>query len=106
MSAEDYRLMNGVYTPKILRNNSIQEMGVSLYGRGVLDSNTNADEDAKNDNFSVVSFEENENIMPDNLRQNMNMITTMNNSRSKDKLKKKASLAKIIKFQKIEESKV
>ena len=106
MSAEDYRLMNGVYTPKILRNNSIQEMGVSLYGRDVQDSHIKIDEDAKNDNNSTVMFDENEQVMSDNLHQSINMITAVGNSRSENKSTRKPSLAKILKFQEIEESKL
>ena len=106
MKAEDYRLMNGVFTSKMLRNNNIKEMGVSLFGRGVTDSNIQNEEDAKNDSSSTVMFDENEHVVSENFRQSVNMLTAVGNSRSEIKPTKKPSLAKILKFQEIEESKL
>ena len=108
MSVEDYRLMNGVFTPKTLKNKEVHEMGVNLYG-----GHNSGDDRIQRDRTgqceleddSVVSFGNDDQVMPNELRKNMNFASNMNNSKITQNHKPEISLMKILKGYDQEESK-
>ena len=108
MSVEDYRLMNGVFTPKTLKNKEVHEMGVNLYGGHNFGDNKTLNERASHydiEDDSAFSFGNEDQVMPNELRKNMNFASNMNNSKITQNRIPKISFMEIIKGKDQEDSK-